>query len=106
MARWLNRGEASVFRSSSFSQRSFAANSWRFDGSEIFAPASLGGFRTPEKKHKQPEIDDEIQSPLSVETVSRIRSELLAGVLADEVISRAQRRKTARAEEEALLLMI
>lgn len=41
MARWLTRGEASVFRSSSFSQRSFSVASWRFDG-QIEKPAENG----------------------------------------------------------------
>lgn len=72
----------------------------------IALPASLGGIRN-ESKQKITRVrkDDEIASPLPESVISRIETELLAGVLADDVILRARKRK-ARAEEEAFLLMI
>lgn len=72
----------------------------------IALPASLGGIRN-ESKQKITRVrkDDEIASPLPESVISRIETELLAGVLADDVILRARKRKT-RAEEEAFLLMI
>lgn len=93
-----------MFRSSSFSQRSFSVKSWRFDG---IAPAiaSLGGAAYEQKKPRITAIDDEVEEAISAETVSRIRNEFLSEALANDLISRAKVRK-ARAEEVALLLMI
>ena len=64
MALSLIHGEALVFRSSSFSQRSFSAKSWRFDG-QIEKPVDsgwLGGgsgifdhFQSAEEKRKERE---------------------------------------------------
>lgn len=67
--------------------------------------ASLGGTPYEQKKQRISAIDDEVEEPLSAETVSRIRNEFLSEALANDLINRAKVRK-ARAEEEALLLMI
>ena len=66
--------------------------------------ASLGGVRTEAKRTKRKQTD-EIESPFPESVISRIGNELLAGVMADDVIDRARKRK-ARTEEEAFLLMI
>ena len=107
MDRWLTRGEASVsFLRASFSPRSFNHDSWK-QGYAHALPASLGGVRTDAKQAKKRKDDDYvISSPLPDFVVSRIRNELVDGVLHDEVINRAKRRKSARVEEEALLLLI
>ena len=74
-------------------------------GGQYQAPmfASLGGAR-PHDVQRKKQIVDEVPSPLPQETVSRIRDELLAVTLTDDVIQRARKRKTQ--EEEAFLLMI
>ena len=100
----LIHGEALVFRSSSFSKRSFSIKSWRFDG-VVPLIASLGGNPYEQKNPKVIAIDDDVEEALSASTVSRIRNEFLSEALANDLINRAKVRK-ARAEEEALLLMI
>ncbi len=63
--------------------------------------ASLGWTSNRQKKRDE----EEIEEPISAKSITRIRNELLSEVLANDLISRAKRRK-AQAEEALFLLLI
>lgn len=69
-----------------------------WDGQAV-VPASLGGWGPIRKRRKE---DDEIDEALSVDVVTRIQGELLAGSFMQESIRTAKRRR----DETLLLLMM
>lgn len=86
--------------------KSFGAawgNSW--GGSSTNLLASLGSDSYQERISKRSENDGLIEEALSDSTISRIQNEFLSESLAHDLITRARKRK-ARAEEEAILLIL
>lgn len=75
-----------------------------FDSSYQQFMASLGAAPYQPKRRRY-ENDEEVEEPILPGEINRIRNEFLSQSLADDLIRRAKTRK-ARAEEEALLLMI
>jgi len=101
-----------VFSLKSFLRKSFSALSFKGIGEHF---ASLGGWGGPakEQKKKRKKVVEEIQEALPPVVVSRLREEMIAASLTQDVIGRASahaadvaRAKRNRVEEEALLLML
>lgn len=91
-----------MFDDLAFDVQSFSADAWLFGAQTI--PASLGAWGDHPRKRpaRVEDKEHEIQEALPPAVVSRLRDELLAGVVLDE----AAKRRRARADEEALLMML
>lgn len=81
-------------------------NAWGALQDQPQALASLGAAPYQRAKIKRDDDEpDEIPESISAAEITRIQSEFLSGALAHDLITRARKRK-ARAEEEALLLIL
>jgi len=96
----------------SFKAAAWKLGAWKEEEEEPQLLASLGGFSPPAKKKREEakeelpeEFPEIIPEPIPEAYVSRIRNELLSEAVANDLITRAKKRKS-RAEEEALLILL
>lgn len=92
-----------MFDEQSFDVQAYSTDAWLFG--VVAPPASLGAWGDYRRSRRGKDEDEDealIPEALDAATVSRLRDEMLGGMLSQE--ARQLRRK--RAEEEALILMM
>ena len=99
-------GVAKVFSLKSFLKKSFSAISFKGLG-EYFASLGAWGGKVEEVKKKRKKIVDVVEEAIPQVVISRLRDEMLAASLTEEIIARAKARaKQKRNNTVALLMMI